>query len=102
MAEPKVALLVAGAQEEVPAQQLFVERGCGSFDRQPAADVTGFFALLELLEMHRVVHIGDEDAVGVRDERSADQYPPLEDEHIAPLDQLPKLRRAARTDAKAL
>ena len=94
LTEPEVALLVARAQEEVTAQQLLVERRRRALDRQPAAGVVRFLALFELLEVHRVVHVGDEDAIRVRDERSADEHPPLEHEDVAPLHELAELRRS--------
>ena len=69
---------------------------------QPAAGVARFLALLELLEVHRVVHIGDEDAIRVRDERSSDEHPALEHEDVAPLHELAELRRSPGAHPESL
>src|SRR5262245_21139113 len=102
MSEPEIALLVTRAEEVVTAQQLFVQRRGRTFDRQPPAAVSSLLALLELLEVHRVVDIGDEDAIRVRDERSAGDHPSLEHEHVAPLDELAKLGCRPGAGAEAL
>jgi hypothetical protein len=64
MPEPEMPLPLRGAEKEVAAAQLGGQH-CGyRVDDLRALIVTDITTLLELLEVHRVVDIGDHDVVG--------------------------------------
>ena len=87
--QPEVALLVAGAEHEVGAAQLLVQRGRGpAHGVDPAAGPARLSALLELLEVHRVVGVDDHRHRRGGQPGAPDHDPALEHDDIGPADQL--------------
>ena len=62
LAQPEVPLLLAGAQEEVAPEELLVEDADGRLRPASTRPLLALVAaLLELLEVERVVDVGDHD-----------------------------------------
>ena len=89
--EPEVALLAAGAEEEVAAQELVVEDTRGTSHHLTTALVTEVTRLLELFEVEGIVDVDDHYLLRLAEEREHRQQEALEEQDVAPILQLPHL-----------
>ena len=85
LAEPEIALLVGSTQHEVRPRDLLVQHPSRLSDGHRAPFGSEIPALFELLQVHRVVNVGDEDLrIGMQLGRELKQEP-LEDDDVRPL-----------------
>ena len=88
LAEPEVPLLVRRAEQEVRPAQLLVQGVRGHLDRVHPAVRAEVLGLLELLEVHRVVDVRDDDLAAALDPERGLQQEALEDDHVGPAGRL--------------
>ncbi len=91
LAEPEIALLLAGAQEVVAPTQLVVEDLGGEADRLAPGERRLVARLFENLQVKWVVHVSDEDLLRALEPGVIVHDVALEDEHVAPRFQLVQL-----------
>ena len=83
--DPEVALFGGSAEHVVSARQLPVQHSRDVVDRGATAVLAEVLRLLELLEVHRVVHVGDEDLVRLDEPPRLLKQEALEDDDVGPV-----------------
>jgi hypothetical protein len=79
--QPKVTLAFTGTEEEITPLQLLVEKGSQMGDYSVALPM---LTEAGILEMERVVDVGDDDLVGLRQKWMGSEQSPLHDENVHP------------------
>jgi hypothetical protein len=100
-AQPEVPLLRRGAEQEVGPQHLLVQDAGGVAHRDAADVLAAVAALLELLEVHRVVDVGDQDPVVAGEVVAAGEDPALEQQDVAPLGEPAQAALVGQLDGEA-
>ena len=101
LSQPEVALLGAGAEEEVAPSELLVDGLGGTPDCVSPRRLPKVACLLQLLEVEGVVDVHDDDLLGRAQEREVGEEVALEDEDVAPVLEAPQVPLVDPPDREA-